>query len=240
MKNLEKIILMTTEHIKDLKTGLMQQRLFRNYTDSVVAAGGCPIVLTNMPSEERLDTFVDLADGLMLCGGFDVSPQRYTCNDVALLGECDIERDDIEFRLLEAFVNARKPVFGICRGMQLINCYFGGNLWEDLPTQLEVQHRDIEHEIICEKGSRIANIMGEHFTVNSFHHQAIKELGDGLIVTAKCGDIIEAIEHTKLPIWAVQFHPERMCGEERYTLGGLDMEPLFKEFLSRCITSNRK
>ncbi len=148
-------------------------------------------------------------DALLLCGGLDVNPVRYGCHEVHPTTEIDVLRDDREFKLFAEFMYHSKPVFGICRGCQLINVGFGGTLWQDLPSQHGISHanpRDVEMLTHCVTWSD-----GSVQTVNSAHHQAIKTLGEGLVAVAKSEDgLIEAIRHEKLPVAAVQWHPERM------------------------------
>ena len=153
-------------------------------------------------------------DGLMLCGGCDVDPTRYGEENTAC-GELDAVRDGAEFALLEAFLKAGKPVFGICRGHQLINVFFGGSLYQHLSdTHLHrpLSEGEVIHEISALPESILGKLYGERFVVNSTHHQGVKKLGQGLVATAFWnGEVVEAIEHTEYPVFGVQFHPERMC-----------------------------
>lgn len=174
-------------------------------------------------------------DGLVLCGGNDIAPERYG-QAVNGAENMDHERDAAEFALLRAYVDAGKPVLGICRGHQLINVFFGGTLYQHLPETS--QHRASEdvviHEVSATEGSFLEKLYGEKFFTNSFHHQAIDKLGEGLSPAAIWdGRYIEAVEHSSLPVFGVQWHPERMCfGQRREDT--VDGARLFEHFLTAC------
>lgn len=199
------------------------------YTDAVTAAGA---VATAMYLPE-VDTSYD---GLILCGGNDVDPKYYG-EPVDGSVNIDLPRDEAEFALLDAYVKAGKSVLGICRGHQLINIYFGGSLYQDIPeADLHTCRLDYycTHSVTAVKGSLLEKLYGTEFTVNSSHHQALKELGEGLIGTAFWkGRYNEAFEHASLPILGVQWHPERMCCSQKRedTVDGLR---IFKAFLDLC------
>lgn len=200
-----------------------------NYIKAVEAVGAEAVA--EYPA--KIDTGYD---GLLLCGGADVDPRYYGEETDGSVG-IDAERDENELALLRAYVLAGKPVFGICRGHQLINIFFGGSLYQDIPER-ELHGRgetgDGRHEITALPDSILGELYCENFYVNSAHHQAVKTLGEGLRATAWWdGKYAEAIEHTTLPIFGVQWHPERMClGEKRVdTVSGL---PIFEYFVSVC------
>lgn len=175
-------------------------------------------------------------DGLILCGGCDIDPARY---GEPMNGSINIDfkRDESEFALLRAFVDAGKPVLGICRGHQLINVFFGGSLYQDISeSDLHKKHNDLDsvHTVTATSDSIVGKLHGENFPVNSAHHQAIKVIGEGLRATAFWNHChVEAIEHTALPIFGVQWHPERMCFRKQRddTVCGADV---LKYFLDLC------
>lgn len=157
----------------------------------------------------------DLAscDGLLLPGGGDVSP--------AFFGETmrgsrniDTELDLLQLRALSLYLTSGKPVLGICRGMQLINIAFGGNLYQDISTSCLHQKKggDVYHITAIQKHSYLYDLYGEAAVVNSNHHQALRTLGTGLVCVQTCplDGHMEAIAHTHLPIFGVQWHPERL------------------------------
>lgn len=147
-------------------------------------------------------------DGLLLSGGSDMDASLFGQAQHPRAGQPDLARDHEELDLLAAFCACAKPVFGICRGMQVLNVYFGGDLIQHLDD-----HDGTPHTISAVPGSRVHDLCGASFTANSFHHQAVDRLGDGLHVTARAADgTIEAIEHETLPVYGVQWHPERMVG----------------------------
>ena len=124
---------------------------------------------------------------------------------------------------------------GICRGLQVLNVVLGGTLYQDLPSQLGLEHPGgTVHEVEACEGSDLERLFGKRFLVNSYHHQAVRELAPGLVADAVFADderIVEAFHHTALPITAYQWHPERMRGTERLTKEGPDMDALFRAFL---------
>ena len=175
-------------------------------------------------------------DGLILCGGNDINPARYG-EDMDGATDIDFARDEAEIALIQAYLQAGKPIMGICRGLQLLNVFFGGSLYQDLPeTSLHrgENHADVVHTVNAVPDSILGELYGETFAVNSTHHQAIKALGNGLRATVTWnGQYAEAIEHTQYPIFGVQWHPERMCykHERKDTVCGAD---LFKRFIELC------
>lgn len=198
------------------------------YIEAVESCGGIPVTVY-CPSE--WEGF----DGLILCGGNDVDPQYY---EEPFNGAVDIDakRDAAEMRLIQKFIDAGKPILGICRGHQILNVFFGGSLVQHLENT--DQHRNgndfyITHTIRAEKDSLAAQMYGTKFTVNSSHHQAIKRPGKDIRVTAWAGEVPEAFEHTKLPVYGFQWHPERMCFSERRedTVNGAEV---FHFFVALC------
>ncbi len=155
-------------------------------------------------------------DGLLLPGGGDMDPSFYeqqNCGSVSIDRSLDLR----QYAALEAFLKAGKPVLGICRGFQLLNVYFGGSLIQDLP-QPDIhrpQSGDRLHTCHCQEGSLLASLYGTaEFTVNSAHHQALDRVGEGLQVIQTASDgVAEALVHRSLPIFAVQWHPERLRGD---------------------------
>lgn len=148
-------------------------------------------------------------DGLLLPGGADIDPRRYGAENIASEG-IDEARDEEELRLAAAFIAAGKPIFGICRGHQLVNVALGGTLIQHIEGHAAIGNVDAIHSVHTAAGSFLHSIYGEHFNVNSSHHQALDRLGHGLVAVQWHGDIIEGCAHTDLPIYTVQWHPERL------------------------------
>lgn len=154
-------------------------------------------------------------DALVLCGGSDLHPRFYG-QPVDGSVDIDEQRDEAEMALTKAFLDAGKPIFGICRGLQLLNVYFGGTLYQDLPTapthSPAVYGQYLAHGAVAAEASPCRALYGAAFPINSHHHQGIHTPGSGLTVTMWGDDgTAEEIVHTTLPIWAVQWHPEKMC-----------------------------
>ena len=174
-------------------------------------------------------------DGLILCGGVDVDPARYG-EELDGSVDIDLKRDEVEYALIKTYLEAGKPILGICRGHQILNVYFGGSLYQDIP---EVdKHRqsgeDMIHMVSARPGSILGKLYGESFAVNSIHHQAVKALGKGFCTTADWqGQYAEAIEHSEYPIFSVQWHPERICFRNKKE-GVSDGAEIIKYFLELC------
>ena len=148
-------------------------------------------------------------DALLLPGGGDLEPWRYGQENTASRG-LEPERDQAELALLQEFTAAGKPVLGVCRGLQTINVFFGGTLAQDIPGHGALDGRDRLHNVRTAP-SFLRALCGESLTVNSAHHQAADRLGSGLRAVQWAGDgVAEALCHRRLPVWAVQWHPERL------------------------------
>lgn len=152
--------------------------------------------------------------GLVLPGGGDFSLSLVGGeNRGSRLESIDDTLDLVQWQLLEAYVRQNKPVLGICKGMQLINLYYGGTLIQHLPTAYNHAWRkeDQEHMTIALQGSFLEDLYGIRFQVNSAHHQGLGQLGRDLLAVQFAEDrVIEGIVHKSLPIYGVQWHPERM------------------------------
>jgi putative glutamine amidotransferase len=198
----------------------------------------------NYPFENYLNFLNDLVElkfihekinpknykGLILIGGEDVNPKFYNEENLFKeLNEINNERDLFEFEMINEFLKEEKLIFGICRGIQIINVFFGGSLYQDLPSQLgtyihkfypdktpdglEVFNKDTYHKVKIISENPIFET--SEFIVNSRHHQAIRELSKNFYIFALSEDnVIEGIFHKKLPIFGVQWHPERI--NEKY------------------------
>ena len=186
------------------------------YADAFARAGNTPLVLPAETNRDVVARMLASVDVLLLCGGEDVDPSRYKTKPAPRLEEVNLRRDAWEWLLLDEAVKRRLPVIGICRGCQLINVYFGGTLWQDLPSERpgEVVHRGkgAHHDIQIVAGSRLARSLGLNSSrVNTIHHQAVRDLAPGFRAVAFAADgVVEAIEGESLPVVGVQFHPEKL------------------------------
>nr|WP_325181412.1 gamma-glutamyl-gamma-aminobutyrate hydrolase family protein [uncultured Oscillibacter sp.] len=176
---------------------------FANYRRWVASAGGRAV-------------FGDAAQGqagrwdaLLLPGGGDLDPWRYGQKNAASRN-LEPERDEAELQLLRDFTDAGRPVLGVCRGLQVINAFFGGTLAQDVPGHGAWQEGDRLHAVRTAP-SPLRDLCGAAAMVNSAHHQAVNRLGGSLQAVQWAEDgVVEALCHRRLPVWAVQWHPERL------------------------------
>jgi len=195
-----------------------------SYVNAVYRAGGTPIIIPPFDSTKHLDEYINLVDALVLSGGEDVAPASYGEDKVLELENINPDRDKWEISLFKEAYKAKIPILGICRGMQLINVSLGGSLYQDIDHQLncdfshlplDSEKREnleyVNHKVNIIKNTHLDKILSaDQLSVNSHHHQAIKEIAKSLHISAKseCG-IIEAIENkSEAFLMGVQWHPE--------------------------------
>lgn len=213
-----------------LLSGANQSRA--NYEAAVAAAGGLPrsCYLPEVSSQGYA--------GLVLCGGDDMEPSRYG-QENAGSGGIDPRRDEVELALIDCFLSAGKPIFGICRGLQVLNVAFGGALTQDLPDSIRARHTsggqgDLLHPAPTRPGSFLRRLYGAVPVVNSSHHQAVSRLGQGLEAVQWSEDgCVEGLVHPAKPHWAVQWHPERLCLSHARP-DAADGLAVFRFFLAAC------
>ena len=212
--------------------------LFKNYAHAIVLAGGIPVMAA---TGEEPEEYADLCDGVMFTGGAGIHPSRYGGifhEQWTVKGATNIPRDNMEFPLIEAFLQRKKPIFGICHGQHLINVALGGTLELNFPKNVGEEHQSgCCHMVKAEPDSVVGRLYGEEFMVNSYHRNRVLKLGEGLRVTAVSpAGVIEAIEHESLPILGVQWHPERAVSSMQAATpaGGPEMVSLFEYFLGLC------
>jgi putative glutamine amidotransferase len=204
------------------------------YVRAVEAAGGIPLILP--PQAGGAEALAHIIDGLILSGGADIDPVRYDENSIhpETYG-IDGERDQFEFDLFDAMVQHEKPIFGICRGIQVINVALGGTLIQDVSSQhlgaADVGHRQHErgledsavgHAVFASEPSGLPIFENGQLGVNSFHHQAIRDLAPALVPAAHSPDgLVEAVMMADRPtVFAVQWHPELMFARHHEHLRG--------------------
>jgi putative glutamine amidotransferase len=194
----------------------------RAYFDALEAAGATPVGISASLSEGHLRVLFDLCDGICLPGGPDVEPQLYgeeTRADCSV--ETDPELDRAEMLLVRWALDSDKPLLAICRGAQVLNVALGGTLWQDVGAMRATEHDhypvssrgEVTHHIEVSPASRLHGIAGGSIVdVNSMHHQAVRDLGDDLLVTARAHDgLVEAVEHPgRTFVVGVQCHPEEL------------------------------
>lgn len=201
------------------------------YENAIRAAGGDFV--------SRYCPEVDLSfDGLLLTGGGDIESSYYGRKNEGSMPP-DPERDRTELALCKAYLEAGKPILGVCRGHQVINVALGGTMIQDLGEFLNRFHRrvgptDKAHTIWANESSILHSLYGPQFGVNSSHHQAAEDPGLGLVITARSeAGTVESIELPGKPVLGVQFHPERMTGDFLRP-DCVDGGAIFRWFIERC------
>lgn len=217
-----------------------QLQLAPGYFRSVEAAGGIPVIIApkRMPNA-NMSLLLDRIDGLLLSGGADINPILVGEDPVPALHGINTERDLFELTLTRLAYNRQIPMLGICRGIQVLAAALGGTIMQDIATSLphtqlikhsqDADRATATHFVEAVEGSRIADLLGKRFAVNSFHHQAVGQCGPRFRITAQSADgVIEAIESTEMKsIIGVQWHPECFIAE-----GDTCMMPLFQQFVN--------
>jgi gamma-glutamyl-gamma-aminobutyrate hydrolase PuuD len=212
----------------------------------VSSGGALTYLVPTVPGTgSTVHDLVEDLDGLVLQGGADVCPRTYGEEPMKPEWEGDEHRDRYEIELIHRFREAGKPVLGVCRGAQIVNVAFGGTLYQDIATQVDtdLEHRDWEpydenrHEVELVEGTALAELYPgvRTATINSVHHQSVKDLGDELVVEARSADdgVVEAIrlaDGDGSYVAAVQWHPEWMGGRDDL----LSSQPILDEFLERA------
>jgi putative glutamine amidotransferase len=210
--------------VRRTTTGTVRDGVNASYVQSVLAAGGLPLILSPALGAARAAEALEAIDALILSGGDDIDPRLYGAEPSPLLGPIDAARDLFELALFAGARQRAMPILGICRGLQLINVGLGGTLWQDLPSERAgVVNHDPKsarttrtHGVRVERETRMHAAAGaDVFTVNSFHHQGVRELAAGLVATGWSEDgLVEALEGAdERWLLAVQWHPEEMHPE---------------------------
>ncbi len=179
-----------------------------DYVDAVLYSGGIPV---HIPMRVAPEEIVDRLDGLVLSGGADIDPSHYGSQPDPELGPIEAERDAFELALTELAIAEAMPTLGICRGNQMLNVAAGGTLHQHLPDHARFDSpANVEvHSVNFDADSTVGATYGEQLSVNSFHHQTIDRLGDGIRVVGRDeDDSVEAIEFIGKPIVGIQWHPE--------------------------------
>jgi len=235
---LRPLIGITTYKRKSEETGWQYDVSYAQNARAIEAAGGLPVLIPAALSLESLRAIYERLDGVLLPGGGDVDPACYEQEAHPTVNRVDEDRDRTEIAMTRWAVADDLPLFGICRGIQVMNVALGGTLVQDIPSQVQTELRhDIPndlprstrlHEVTIDEASRLAHILGTTRTqVNSLHHQAVGAAAPGVQITAHAPDgIVEAMElPDKRFVLAVQWHPEDMVGDDEA------MRRLFAEFV---------
>lgn len=206
------------------------------YVRAISKNSGTPLLIPVNQDPHVLANSLEHCDGLLLTGGGDLGPDFYRNRHSLLLTNVDEERDWFEIGLVRLALAARKPVLAICRGLQVLNVALHGTLYHDLHSELpnsgshqpDSITREASHPVYFKNNTRLAKNFGEQVLVNSAHHQAVKDLGEGLIAAGVSPDgLIEAVEGKEGFVIGVQWHPERLLDIPA-------MDRLFKDFIEAC------
>ncbi|MCR4436738.1 MAG: gamma-glutamyl-gamma-aminobutyrate hydrolase family protein [Clostridiales bacterium] len=211
------------------------------YCEGVVEAGGLPVLMPFTADEDILTDVIDRLDGFLVSGGPDLDAKYYNEENMPYNGDISPERDMMELFVVKRAVEVNKPVFGICRGIQVMNVALGGSLYQDIYSQVKdrelIQHSQAApkwyptHDIRIEKGSKVwSSFNRDRARVNTFHHQAVKQVAPGFKVTSRSSDgIVESIElEGHIFAVGVQWHPELMWQKNPEFLN------IFRSFVECC------
>lgn len=204
--------------------------------EAIVKSGGVPVILPSV-DPKFVEDYIDLFDGIIFAGGFDVDPTFFGEEPHQKLGATYRKRDLFEIALLKESIKANKAIMGICRGMQIINVGLGGTLYQDLSENPDsfIKHSQNapgnlpSHHVNVAKDSTLFNLVGERPYVNSRHHQALKDIAPSLKVVATADDHVpEAVESIDgNQILAIQWHPENMFKHYEYS------QKIFADLIAR-------
>lgn len=204
--------------------------------EAIVKSGGVPVILPSV-DPKFVEDYIDLFDGIIFAGGFDVDPTFFGEEPHQKLGATYRKRDLFEIALLKESIKANKAIMGICRGMQIINVGLGGTLYQDLSENSDsfIKHSQNapgnlpSHHVNVVKDSTLFDLVGERPYVNSRHHQALKDIAPSLKVVATADDHVpEAVESVDSDqILAIQWHPENMFKHYEYS------QKIFADLIAR-------
>jgi len=221
-----------------------EQRIYLNscYIESINKAGGLAVILPLTDDEEVIANLVETCDGLLLSGGPDIDAIHFNENNMPYNGTISPLRDNMELAITKKIFEQKKPVFGICRGAQVLNVAMGGTIYQDIASQVKderlLKHSQQAprwyptHDIYIAKNSNVgASFNYDSIRVNSFHHQAIKDVAPSFKTTSKANDgIVESIEFDG-DIFAigVQWHPEHLWQKNHVHL------KIFEKFIAAAM-----
>lgn len=199
------------------------------YKKGVELVGGELLIISRETSLDDVDSIVDRLDAMLFPGGVDVEPARYGAEREPACGRSDLVLDALEMKLLAACMRRKLPILGICRGCQTINVGLGGTLIQDIPTRFGTVHQmkkdapsAFDHDVRIVPGTMMYEIMGGDLSVDSYHHQCVDRLADGLVASAYAPEgFIEAFELPKDGdqfLMAVQWHPEVTLDDDMFSI----------------------
>lgn len=226
----------------------IEQTYYKTTTDNMWAieqAGGMPVMASYLSSDQDIEQLAKRLDGLYLTGGYDIDPTYFGEEPHRKLGTIIPARDKFEIILAKKMHALNKPILAVCRGTQIVNIAFGGDMYQDIYSQIDrelLQHSQKapkehgSHYVFVEKDSLLYRLTGEEkLLVNSRHHQANRDIPEGFQISGKASDgVIEAVESKDGPFYlGVQWHPESM-------LVGNDVasKKIFTGFIEACEKAN--
>lgn len=219
-------------------TGIERVHLPNSYIHAVEKAGGVPIVIPVNGDKENIKIQIEAMNGIIISGGDDVNPTLYKEEPVRELGYIYQDIDEFDIEAINVALEKDKPIFGICRGLQILNVALGGSLYQDLKyiRNSHIKHNQQTkpylgtHYIDIKEESILKETINEKVLVNSYHHQSVKTLGNNLKVIAYSNDgVIEAVQKIDEKfVLGVQWHPELMVDHSEHMLN------IFKRFIEEC------
>lgn len=224
----------------DTFSGYRRSYVNQDYVEAILRAGGIPFIIPFNEDLESTREMVEQVDGIILSGGHDVDPHNYGEEPLLKIGEVFPERDAFDMEIYKTAIELKKPIFGICRGYQIINVVNGGSLYQDLfyADFVKLKHNQGDnpsqatHFVELEEGTFLRNILGEEYKVNSFHHQIVKDIASGFKIVAKSSDgVVESIEKITEDCFVVgvQWHPEML------SLNCEKSQEIFNSFVRKVI-----
>lgn len=243
MKSRKPVIGVTTSYTFEHEApfaGYKRTYVNDDYIQAIIRNGGVPLMLPLNTEIDVLEAQLDMVDGIILSGGYDVNPVLYNQQPRQKLGEILPVRDEFEFKVLEIAKQKKLPVLGVCRGLQIMNTFYGGSLEQDLSyivSENEIlKHNQNQtptlttHGIVIEEDSWLTPILGKENTVNSFHHQVVKDVAPEFKAVARALDgVVESIEYSSDQfLVAVQWHPEMLKDNE-------EMNEIFKLLIKKAM-----
>jgi len=217
----------------------------RRYNRAVEMSGGIPLLLPFTASRALMRQYIDRLDGLVISGGaFDIHPSYYNEKPIKEIGAIKEERTKFELEMTRLALKRDLPLLGICGGAQAINVVLGGSLYQDIATQAPHAYQHVQgakkeiggHRVTIERGTRLEKILRRRsLEVNTTHHQAVKEIGNGLVVNATAEDgLIEGIESSQHSfVLGVQWHPEVLAPKH------VAQRRIFSFFIESCQRARR-
>ncbi|WP_283678385.1 gamma-glutamyl-gamma-aminobutyrate hydrolase family protein [Lentilactobacillus sp. Marseille-Q4993] len=221
--------------------GSLRNNVNEGEVKAILKHGGLPLLIPTR-NPKIMDKYIDLIDGLLLPGGADVAPRFYGEEPIPENGGVDPLLDESEINLIHSAFEKHIPIFAICRGIQILNVALGGSLYQDLAAQYPgktFQHTqknnisETAHFVLVEEGSEVVKSFVDNKVLVNSHHQAIKDIAPGLVVTATAGDgVIEAVESTDGLAIGVQWHPELMFEQDEAE------DNLFERYIEKVKANN--